>query len=63
MDQLIAASVRQHFQVWQNDRGVWFFRRASITITCKQTPDSAGEWMALIGTLRGAGLHFPPDGE
>lgn len=60
MDQLVAAAVRQHFQVWQNERGVWFFRRAEITVTAKQTPESGREWVSLINTLKGAGLDFPP---
>lgn len=60
MDQLITAAVRQHFQVWQNERGVWLFRRGSITITAKRTPESPREWITLINTLKGAGLDFPP---
>lgn len=60
MDQLIAAAVRQGFATWQTRRGVWFFRKGTITITCKETPRSPSEWVALIGALRGAGLNFPP---
>ena len=60
MDQLITAAVRQGFQTWQTPKGVWFFRKASITITAKTTPESPREWVALIGALRGAGLNFPP---
>lgn len=63
MDQLIAAAVRQSFKVWQNERGVWFFRRDPITVTSVRTPREAREWMRLIGALRGAGLDFPPNGE
>ncbi|RCG19029.1 hypothetical protein DQ384_38515 [Sphaerisporangium album] len=63
MDQLIAAAVRQHFKVWQNERGVWFFRRGPITVTSARTPVDASEWITLIGALRGAGLDFPDSGE
>ena len=60
MDQIIAAAVRQGFKVWQNERGVWFFRRAPITVTYAGTPQDAREWMRLINSLKGAGLDFPP---
>jgi hypothetical protein len=60
MDQLIAAAVRQGFKVWQNEHGVWFFRRGPITVTTSHTPHTGREWMRLIGALRGAGLDFPP---
>lgn len=59
MDQLIAAAVRQGFKVWQNERGVWFFRKEPITVTYACTPREAREWVTLIGALRGAGLDFP----
>ncbi|MEU8378859.1 hypothetical protein [Streptosporangium sp. NPDC048865] len=59
MDQLLAASVRQGFKVWQNERGVWFFRKGVITVTAARTPSEAREWVTLIGALKGAGLQFP----
>lgn len=60
MDQLTAAAVRQGFMCWQNERGVWFFRKGVITVTAKRTPETGREWIQLIGALRGAGLDFPP---
>ncbi|GHE32026.1 hypothetical protein GCM10017673_38500 [Streptosporangium violaceochromogenes] len=60
MDRLIAAAVRQGFKVWQNGRGVWFFRRGLVTVTAAHTPTEGNEWVTLIGALRGAGLTFPP---
>ena len=63
MDQLITESVRQGFMVWQHPRGGWMFRKGLITVTCKITPETARQWVQLIGSLRGAGLVFPPERE
>lgn len=61
MDILVAAAVRQGFQVWQTKRGSWMFRKGAMTISHRETPRTAPEWVGLIGSLRGAGLHFPEE--
>lgn len=63
MDQLLTAAARQGWSVRQTPRGVWVFRKGMITVTVKRTPETGREWLALIGTLKGAGLVFPPEGE
>lgn len=60
MDQLVAAAVRQGFQVWQTRRGGWVFRKGIVNVTAAHTPQEGREWITLIGALRGAGLDFPP---
>lgn len=60
MDQLITLAVRQGFQVWQTAKGDWYFHRGIVTLTAHGKPETAGEWLALIGALRGAGLDIPP---
>ena len=62
MDQLVAMTVRQGFQVWQTRKGGWVFRKGIVNVTATKTPETAGEWLALIGALKGTGLEFP-DGE
>lgn len=61
MDQLIAASVRQGFTVWQTKRGAWVFAKGSLTVTEARSPSTAVQWVRLIGALRGVGLVFPED--
>lgn len=61
MDALIAAAERQDFKVFQADSGLWIFSRGIVTVTCHRTPLTAGEWLDLIRTLRGAGLLFPEE--
>lgn len=63
MDQLIAAAVRQGFTVRQTPEGGWLFWKGTITVFESHTPETAGDWMYLINTLRGAGLTFPDSGE
>lgn len=60
IDQLAALAVRQGFTVWQNDRGVWMFRKGVHTVTSAGTPATVAEWNALLGSLRAAGLNIPP---
>lgn len=59
MDQLIAAAVRQGFAVWQTKQGSWVFRKGTLTVTERNTPATAVQWVRLLATLRGIGLAFP----
>ncbi|WP_461071257.1 hypothetical protein [Streptomyces pseudoechinosporeus] len=59
MDVLLAALDRQGFKSRQSLHGSWFFARNGTTITVGQEPQTTGEWIDLISTLRGAGLVFP----
>lgn len=61
MDQLITASVRQGFKVWQTKRGAWVFARGSLSVIEASTPTTAVQWVRLIGALRGVGLVFPEE--
>lgn len=60
MDQVITAAVRQGFAVRQTKSGAWIFHRGNITLTFRHTPRTGRQWVELIGTLRAAGLEFPP---
>lgn len=62
MDKLIAAAVRQSFRVWQDKSGGWYFQKGIVTMRFKRTPEKGGEWIAMIGALKGAGLVFPDTG-
>jgi hypothetical protein len=59
MEQLTEAAQRQGWQVYQTTKGGWFFHRGLLTVTTATTPETASEWMFLVGALRGAGLIFP----
>lgn len=59
MDQIVAAAVRQNFNVRQTRTGVWIFSKGITTMTFKHTPRSPREWLEMLQTLRGHGLVFP----
>ncbi|MFY7069035.1 hypothetical protein ACOQFV_24525 [Nocardiopsis changdeensis] len=61
MDQLIAAAVRQGYQVCQDENGRWSFRRAGVAIFFDETPVTAMELLVMLNTLRGNGLIFPEE--
>lgn len=61
MDQLIAAAVRQGYQVCQDENGKWSFRRAGVAIFFDETPTTAMELLTMLNTLRGNGLVFPEE--
>lgn len=63
MDQIIAAAVRQGFTCRQTATGMWIFFKGITTMTFTRTPANGREWMEMIRALRGAGLHFPDEGE
>lgn len=60
MDQIVAAAVRQGFNVRQTRTGMWVFAKGRLTCIQRGTPMVAREWVRFINTLRGAGLRFPP---
>ncbi|MFC8919527.1 hypothetical protein ACFT5C_27580 [Streptomyces sp. NPDC057116] len=62
MDALLEALDRQGFKSWQSQQGSWFFSREGTTIMGGPEPETAGRWIDLISTLRGAGLVFPDEG-
>ncbi|MGW4732649.1 hypothetical protein ACWEQC_26335 [Streptomyces shenzhenensis] len=61
MGALLAAMDRQGFKSRQSLQGAWFFSRNGTMITVGHEPETTGEWIDLISTLRGAGLVFPDE--
>jgi hypothetical protein len=61
MNQVVAEAARQGFAVRQTRKGTWVFWKGNVTLTFRRTPETPREWIELIGTLRGAGLTYPPE--
>lgn len=62
MDKMSAAARRQGFQAWRNaDTDSWHFSYDGVYISVQETPRSGDELIALLATLRGAGLVYPEE--